>query len=380
MWYKAPMKRTFVVLAVALGLSFVVKGCRAPSIHTSLNVDDPRVQTVLSTDRCGDFFIVDVIVDGKGPFPLLLDTGAGTTVLSPRIAEATGISSRMGTVAIDDFLATGSIPCKIRKVDHLSRALGTPIEGILAYGVFEGMLLTYDYPAGQIRLQEGEFEAAELESPGYVHTSKGTRPFVRGATDARDFTILVDTGSSGAVALRKVERFDLKTPLQQTNGHMRINGLFIDKGARLKGNLTIGPINLERPILKQAVKVSLLGQQVLRHFVLTFDQVNHRLRIQRPVGELSEAIEMPSIYGLGVVLAPEGGTKVIRRIFEGSAAEAAGLQVDDHILAVDGEPMGERGCDPKSRMRGGEARSMDLVVDRAGERMLFTIMTRALIE
>ncbi len=374
------MKRALVILAAALGLAFIAKGCRAPSIHTSLNVEDPRVQTVLPTDRCGDFFIVDAMVDGKGPYPLLLDTGAGTTVLSPRIAEATGISSRMDSVAIDDFLATGSIPCRVRKVDHLSRALGTDIEGILAYGVFEGMLLTYDFPAGQIRLQQGGFEAAELESPGYVHTSKGTRPFVRGATDARDFTILVDTGSSGAVALRKIKRFDLETPLQPTNGHMRINGLFVDKGARLKGNLTIGPINLERPILKKAVKANLVGQQVLRHFVLTFDQVNHRLRIQRPVGELSDAISMPSIYGLGIVLAPEGDRNVIRRIFEGSAAEAAGLRVDDHILAIDGEPIGERGCDPKSRMRSAEARSMELVVERAGERMLFTILTRSLIE
>ncbi|MCP5022574.1 MAG: hypothetical protein GY930_12475 [bacterium] len=374
------MKRALVVLAAALGLAFAAKGCRAPSIHTSLNVEDPRVQTILPTDRCGDFFIVDVMVDGKGPYPMLLDTGAGTTVLSPRIAEATGISSRMETVAIDDFLATGSIPCRVRKVDHLSRALGAHIEGILAYGVFEGMLLTYDYPAGQIRLQQGGFEAAELESPGYVHTSKGTRPFVRGATDTRDFTILVDTGSSGAVALRKAKRFDLETPLQPTNGHMRINGLFVDKGARLKGNLTIGPINLERPILKKAVKVNLVGQQVLRHFVLTFDQVNHRLRIQRPVGELSDVISMSSIYGLGIVLAPEGDRKVIRRIFEGSAAEAAGLRVDDHIMAIDDEPIGERGCDPKSRMRSAEAQSMELVVERAGERMLFTILTRALIE
>ncbi len=380
MWYKISMKRALVILAVALGLGFVVKGCRAPSIHTRLNVEDPRVQTILPTDRCGDFFIVDASVDGKGPYPLLLDTGAGTTILSPRIAEATGISSRMDSVAIDDFLATGSIPCRVRKVDHLSRALGTHIEGILAYGVFEGMLLTYDYPAGQIRLREGEFEATELESPGVVHTSKGSRPFVRGATDARDFTILIDTGSNGAVALRKIKRFDLETPLLPTNGHMRINGLFIDKGARMKGNLTIGPINLERPILKQAVKASTVGQDVLRHFVLTFDQINHRLRIERPVGELSEAIATPSIYGLGMVLAPEGDRRVIRRIFEGSAAEAAGLQVDDHIMAIDGEPIGERGCDPKSPMRSGEARSMKLVVERAGERMLFTIMTRALIE
>ncbi len=376
------MKKNIRDLRAAILIGLVMQGCNAPSIQTSLRVHADAKQgeeVVLPTRRCGDFFIVDALIGGGGPYPLLLDTGAGTTILSPRVTEATGASRRMESIEIDAFLATGSIPCKTKPVQHLRRALGVHIEGILAYGVFEGMLLTYDYAAGEVRLREGSFSAEELEGPGVVATSEGTRPFVRGATNAVDFTILVDTGSNGALALSQIERFEFETALRPTNGHMRIDGLYIDKAARLKGPMTIGPMHLERPVLKTAATVSTVGQKILRHFELTFDQAQHRMRFRRVEGEPDDAIRAPSIYGMGAVFTPKEDRLIVRRLFGGSAAAAAGLRVDDEILAINGESIADRNCGSES-LRSGAPRRLELRVERGGREVTLAVMTGLLVE
>ena len=45
---------------------------------------------VMPSRRCGDQFIVDAMINGQGPFALVVDTGCSTLVVDPRIAERLG--------------------------------------------------------------------------------------------------------------------------------------------------------------------------------------------------------------------------------------------------------------------------------------------------
>ncbi|MFT7536398.1 MAG: hypothetical protein ACI85K_002352 [Hyphomicrobiaceae bacterium] len=132
--------------------ALLLSACAAPSIRTSL---EEAGEVQLPTQRHGNYYLVDALIDCQGPDPILLDTGAGTTVLSPHVAKQTGVSHRMDSVRNGGFLATGSIPCRVQSLEQVSHALGFQIEGILAQQVFKGMLLTYDFPAGEVRVRSG---------------------------------------------------------------------------------------------------------------------------------------------------------------------------------------------------------------------------------
>ncbi|MDF1839537.1 MAG: PDZ domain-containing protein [Planctomycetota bacterium] len=362
---------------VLLVLGILLPACASPSIEVRLASES---EVVLPTQKHGNYYLVDALIDGQGPFPILLDTGAGTTVLSPHVAEQTGIRSRMDSIQIGEYEATGSIPCRIQSVEHLSRALGFQIEGIFGHQVFKGVLVTYDFPQGEVRLRSGGFTEPELREPGMMSTDKRTRPFVRASTGKVDFWLLIDTGSAGGLALGKLKRFDLQSAPKPTGGHMRINGLFIDKAARLTGQVSIGPIRLEKPVAKQAVRANLLGQRILSQFQVTFDQVQHRMLWRRPGVALEQPITMPSIVGLGLVVAPRKDRRIVRRVLAGSPAEQAGLLEGDEIVQVDGQAVLDRSSTPSGTNVGKAPKRVVLVVERGGERLTIPIESGVLVE
>jgi hypothetical protein len=51
---------------------------------------------VLPSEMCGDYFLVDAHINGKGPYPLLMDSGAGITLLDPKVMRETGAPIRGG--------------------------------------------------------------------------------------------------------------------------------------------------------------------------------------------------------------------------------------------------------------------------------------------
>lgn len=338
-------------MAALASLAFA--GCSSPYVETAVlaatdaSIDDSaaeELEVVLPMHTCGDYFIADALINGVGPFRMLLDTGAGTTVISPTVADRVDSSSRLRQVRIDRFVANGIIPCITRDIDHLSRALGMKIDGILSYGVFKGVLLTYDYPRRQIRVRPGGFDATTMASAEVVPTSSGDRPFVRAHADGVDFTVLIDTGSSRGLTIEKLERFDFQQPPRPTGARMRINGLFVVESGRLKADMKVGPLTLRQPILNSSVSTNLIGQRVLRDFILTFDQIHHRVRFHRPDQSLESPIEFSPLYGSGLVTAPRDDHLIVRRVYAESAAEDAGVLIDDEILVINGTKIADRGC------------------------------------
>ncbi len=377
------MKHFLKVCLIATAIVFVARGCAVPAVETAI-LDSMGMslseEVVLPTRMCGDYFIVEALVDGQGPFPFLLDTGAGTTVISPLISDQADVSRRIDSLAIGGLQTRGNMPCKVQDITHISRALGTRVEGILAYGVFEDVLLTYDYPRQEIRVQLRSFTDAELAQDNVVPTSDGTRPFINAAADGVKFTALIDTGASGRLSFNKLDRFSFEEQLVPTGARMRINGLFIVKAGRLAGDLRLGPLTLHEPIINSSVSTNLIGQEVLRDFVITFDQQNHRVRFDKPGGEWGTPLQTPPLYGIGIASAPRDDHLIVRRVFEGSAAEQGGLLVDDNIIAIDDVAIADRGCSHLEFKPEDHPRQTKYLLERAGESMTITFPTDVLVK
>jgi predicted aspartyl protease len=107
--------------------------------------------------------LLETVVNDKGPFRFVLDTGAGGTVVTPELAKkldihpeeqqkATGaggsVAVRFGTV---NSFKVGETQLKSFKVvimdlTGISKAIETDIDGIIGYNFLKNLRVTIDYP------------------------------------------------------------------------------------------------------------------------------------------------------------------------------------------------------------------------------------------
>jgi hypothetical protein len=115
--------------------------------------------------------LLPVEVNGEGPFEFILDTGAGTSLLSSELGNKLGIKvlgskegqSAGGAVSVSlarvNSLAVGS--AKLEDVDvglvdlsHIGKTVGAQIDGDLGYNFLKHFRLTLDYRKTEIRLDD----------------------------------------------------------------------------------------------------------------------------------------------------------------------------------------------------------------------------------
>lgn len=171
-----------VVLLVVVPFIVLLAGCARAASGTAVELGsdatDPDVgppATILPVERCGDFFLVEATLNGRGPFRLKLDTGYPRTQLSPAAAASLGARRSIRSIEAGDFRARGRIPIGVTDLDALGLALGRDYDGIIGYTVFRDLLITYDFPAGAVRLRRGSLPA---DNPGVVPMSRGDRKSV----------------------------------------------------------------------------------------------------------------------------------------------------------------------------------------------------------
>lgn len=122
--------------------------------------------------------LLPVEVNGEGPFDFILDTGAGTSLLSSQLGEKLGIKiigskegqSAGGAVSVSlakvDSLGVGS--ARLEDVDvglvdlsHIGKTVGAQIDGDLGYNFLKHFRITLDYRANEIRFDDPKrFEPA----------------------------------------------------------------------------------------------------------------------------------------------------------------------------------------------------------------------------
>jgi predicted aspartyl protease len=115
--------------------------------------------------------LLPVEVNGEGPFEFILDTGAGTSLLSSELGQKLGIKilgskegqSAGGAVSVSlaklSSLAVAS--AKLDNVDvglvdlsHIGKTVGAKIDGDLGYNFLKHFRITLDYRKSEIRLDD----------------------------------------------------------------------------------------------------------------------------------------------------------------------------------------------------------------------------------
>jgi aspartyl protease/PDZ domain-containing protein len=123
--------------------------------------------------------VVQVKVNGKGPFRLIFDLGAPVTVLSNKAAEAAGVvdektprsflfsmrgEANIKRLQVGDLTAEDmpAIVFDHPAVKMLGKLLGRPIDGIVGYTFFAHYKTTIDYQARKMVFKPVHFEVRNL--------------------------------------------------------------------------------------------------------------------------------------------------------------------------------------------------------------------------
>ena len=309
---------------------------------------DRQTPHVLPTEMCRSFFLVTVTLSGPPGRELLLilDTGAATTILDPdSVLRVAGKKADDGSrVRLRDAsagpLRLERLSARARELDHISLALGRPIDGILGYDAFEDLLLTLDYPEREVRVGRGRLRRPNGKD---VFKLRGRgRPFFELQIGERREIVLLDSGSSSSFVMRPSPSWVWLQAPGPVGARAKINGIIVRSAARLAGDIRFGPAVAARPIIELTDGTQLVGSALLRHFELTFEGTRRvRIRQVQPA-----PIELATPRGIGVGFHPRPEGLEIIQVFEGSPAAAVGVLVGDLVTAIDGMPVADRGCKP----------------------------------
>jgi len=306
--------------------------------------------TIVTEQMCSGMFMMSLQwTSNQGvrhPLLALFDTGASVTLIDPdSIERISGQQLKIGTRAVMQNVTVAGLEFtefspRLRELDHLGQALGRSFDVLLPFQAFAGYLLTLDYELRQIRVSRGSLPRPDRQQ---VFSAKGpdSRPWLRTRVGARQRPLLLDSGSNGTISVHphRSIRFSGETAkirLSQGLGDLEHNEV-----GRYDGTMRFGPLDFVEPFIGLSNDTELVGYDVLKHFVLTFDQNKRRVRMQP---NSASPVRMHPRMGTGALLRARADLLEVAHIIPGSPAARAGMRPGDLVTHVNGVPVKRRGC------------------------------------
>src|SRR6266480_4068095 len=257
--------------------------------------------------------LLPVRVNDRGPFDFILDTGAGTSLLSSELAkqlETKVIGSKEGqsaggkvsvSLAKVESLAVGET--KLHDVDvgvvdlaQIGKTVGAKIDGDLGYNFLKHFRVTIDYRDCEIRFDdpkrvESFGRSAKTEVP--IRLASPAKPLLLVDVNANGrgpFQFAVDTGTStSAISPEFAKQLGLKaSPV----GPLTTGGAQVNVTAGTLESFQVGRAGIDDLVvvvadffsmLSQAVGVRLdgiVGYNFLRNFRVVIDYPGEKLRLE----------------------------------------------------------------------------------------------------
>jgi hypothetical protein len=293
------------LVASALTAATQVQMHAGPQVPAPAGIEVPRDGLTIPMQDMGGRPVVDVRINGKGPYRFILDTGAVTTVVSDELSRELSLTPPAGV----QVASMGGGPAPAIVVIHDLRIGNATLEGIIAAAMplggllkgedaprgilsaasFPGYLLTYDYPGKRILIKRGALETADSRSI-FEYTEDQVLPTVPVRIAGHDTQVHLDTGSPFGLVLpvKFLTELPLASPPKEAGRVHTGGGEFPVSSARVDGTIELGKYKLDLDEVRfsdarpgPGPTVGNIGYDVLRHFVVTLDSRNRRIRIDQ---------------------------------------------------------------------------------------------------
>lgn len=309
--------------------------------------------------------VFDAMINGKGPFQLIFDTGASLNILNPAVIAQLGLPAETGAVSVPAI--GGPVAAKGFHVDGL-RVGGLAVEdqtfcaiqmpwpdgsgpvGAVGYSVMSQLVVTIDYARNRLTFSD----------PGaFVYRGRGSKVALEpdptqvvvkaklGNWAQADFVI--DTGDFGGLSASQwfVKKFAVLDHVRR-----RYHGDFGGSGAG--GDLPTGWITrvksvcIEKSCVHHVVAylsdgqaswdqhAGIVGEDILKKFTVTVDWPHHALYLEKSATRTTvDAFNRSGI--LNQLDDSRKGLQVVA-VLRNSPGDKAGVKVGDRIILIDHKP------------------------------------------
>ena len=311
--------------------------------------------------------VVNATINGHGPLPMMLDTGA-QNALTMETVTALGLKEQGAGSALDsggrkislsytnlDSVRLGDAEMTNQRFavaelpkNLMDRGSRPPIAGLLGYEFLERFAARVDYQGATLTVRAGSAFHDNGVQIGVPLTLAGNTPAVRGTADGIAGLFIIDTGSAGALTLRREfvreHGLDARHPSALRVKSIGVTGPFEAILTRLD-RFEIADNRIDRPATRYAATDAegfpftdvdgSVGYEILRQFIITLDYRHDRLWF-----EPSSAFGAKTGQGTAGFQAVKivGGGFRVTTVLPDTAAAAAGMQVGDMIAEIDGLP------------------------------------------
>ena len=366
-----------------------------------------------------NLIVVDVEIEGKGPFRFFLDSGATATVVDTELAHELGLdltrshtrrgtapNSRVTAASVRGGLTFELSPAFKPHIDHVITAPFTRTADVMLDGSYHGILgsgLFFDY------VVEVDYvsRTVAFESPvGYEYLGRGTElalefpaetpklPAVRASlfndnNRLLDYVVYIDSGGQtmGTVSVAERAQWDgLVTRNNKIIDALAVTGLSNDpKGTTYEAFTTkmdrfvVGPFEFVEPMVGYSdggAPYGSLGASILRRFKTTYDYHRKSLFLE-PNQHLHDPFLVDQ-SGMMITASSDGAFDLLF-VAKNTPASEANLRVGDRIVEIDGVETTRIPLNKARRMFGASAK-YQLVVERGNTRLERELLTRPLFQ
>lgn len=295
--------------------------------------------------------VIDLAPEGTRPFPMMLDTGAQGSVLTPRMARELGVTvRRMKSAPYRRKTVLGrdlQFHVNTRITDTGSK---TGFEyGLLGGNFLEEYVVEIDFPARQVRFLDPKKYRVPEEVTGPNETSlalnvTARRPFAEVEVDGAPVQVLVDTGAPFPIVVAGSVAKTLGVDVAALEPFAELGFVVGSTEARFHeaesvrvGTISQGPL----PVLVVprgsfnlgGATDSLIGYDLFAPFVVRFDYPRKRLWLRRaaPLDPVFLGVDYRRGRELGVFLVARGEQTEVWRVSPDGTSQRFGLRGGDRI-------------------------------------------------
>jgi hypothetical protein len=327
-----------------------------------------NAQTVVPFELSGDLIILKVRVNRSRPLKFIFDTGASISVIDPQSARALGLRAK-GKLKLD--ATGGSVQSGLIQrvslsvsgaavfnqtlatidLDAFAPLFGFKIDGIIGHDFINNFVVEIDYASRVMNL---------FETRGYKYHGAGESipieivektPYVRGrivlnGREPIEGKFEIDTGGTGILNLNTpfVNKHKmLETLAKSTEGKMGGAGGSASTVKAHVPEVAMGSFAIKDPLVVFARGTAgsessteydgSLNNGFLSEFKVILDYSHSQMILERNRKASAD------LSGLEIVAEPPRfRTFVVNAVEENSPAAAAGIQEEDTIIAIDGQP------------------------------------------
>jgi predicted aspartyl protease len=245
--------------------------------------------------------VVEVMLNGDGPWRLAVDTAMGGTILlRQELAASMGLPV-IGQAMVGDSSGTALKPADLVRIEemtvggltvgnivglgfsadnaHLSD-VPSDLHGILGNQIYADLLTTLDYPGRRITFARGSLGSDDPSTVAY--DEEGRVMVVELEMAGSTLPVVVDSGHRGTITLPRslAEELPLSGSPRTLDSMSTVSHTYERSASRLQGDAVLAGTRLLEPEIVFADEHSpkLLGFGVLEHFAITIDQRERRLR------------------------------------------------------------------------------------------------------